>query len=63
MSSDLLKKFVVKIKYTGIESSGVILKPTKNSNYGYIITAKHSFFPNNEDDSYKKILLISRKLI
>jgi len=54
MSPDLIKKFVVKIEYTGIKSSGVIFKPTKNSNYGYIITAKHSFFSNNKDNSYKE---------
>jgi hypothetical protein len=47
MSSDLLKNFVVKIKYCiddkAIEGSGVIFKPEKKSKYGYIHLLTHKY--------------------
>lgn len=54
MSPDTLKKFVVKISFDGKEGSGVLFKPEKNSRYSYIITAKHTFFTNDEEEINNK---------
>lgn len=44
MLADNFKEFVVKIKYKGMNGSGVIFKPCLDSEVAYIFTAKHIFF-------------------
>ena len=49
MSFDILKNHVVQLKVNNCQSTGVIFKPVTDTDFLYILTAKHNFFYPKEN--------------